>query len=124
MPINDFEGMSDLFVRCTFQDETQETDTHYRSPTGDGSFNWRMIYKTKLPVKDPTISFRVFDKDVITSDDYLASGSFSIGKYLDEAWEGDFGRKLFLSEYDLSEYSSEPSAAFRIVNGKKFFDRF
>lgn len=66
MPINDFEGMTDIFVTGTFQDETQETDTHYRSATGDGSFNWRMVWKAKLPIKDTMLNFRVFDKDVLT----------------------------------------------------------
>lgn len=34
MPNNDIEDMSDLYVKCDFNDSTQETDVHYRSSTG------------------------------------------------------------------------------------------
>ena len=57
----------------------QETDVHYRTSTGDGSFNWRMIFELELPCKNPLMTFKVFDKDILTRNDYLASGSFSIG---------------------------------------------
>jgi len=93
---SDIEGTNDLFVTCTFQDEIQETDTHFRSLDGNGSFNWRMVFKTKVPVKDPTLTFKVYDKDLLVLEDYLASTSFSIEKYLEEVHEGDFGTKLFL----------------------------
>ena len=59
---------------------------HYRSATGEGNFNWRMVFPIKLPVKNPMITFKVFDKDIVTRNDYLASASFSIQKYLDEVF--------------------------------------
>lgn len=77
--------MSDLYVTCTFNNETQSTDTHIRAATGFGSFNWRCVYKVKLPTADTFLSFRVFDKDLLTADDYICSSTFSIAHILDEA---------------------------------------
>jgi hypothetical protein len=124
MPNNDIEDMSDLYVKCDFDGTTQETDVHYRSSTGEGNFNWRMVYPLKLPLKNPTISFKVFDKDIITSDDYLASGSFSIQKYLDEAFETDSSMSLFLGTEDLSDGSDVPMAKSHVINGEQLYDMF
>ena len=96
MPNNDFEDMSDPYVTCDFNNETQETDTHYRSSSGEGNFNWRMIFPVKLPMKNPLITFKVYDRDLLSGNDYLASGSFSISDYLSEAFETDSSTKLYL----------------------------
>jgi hypothetical protein len=37
-----------------------------------------MVFPVKLPIKNPMLTFKVYDKDIITSNDYLASASFSI----------------------------------------------
>lgn len=48
MPLGDFEGASDLFVKfiLRFGNDSleQRTDTHYRSLDGFGSFNWRILF--------------------------------------------------------------------------------
>ena len=82
IPPNNFEKMSDFYVVCEFNGENQRTDTHWRSVTGDGNFNWRMVFDVELPIKDPMLSFKVYDKDLLSADDYKASTSFSIGSYL------------------------------------------
>jgi len=90
------ESMSDIYVRTYLEGEKkdkQETDTHYRSLTGEGNFNWRMVYpmdfiiqenkmiqkkkgkfwhieKTVMKV-DPILHLEVFDKDVLSRDDKL-----------------------------------------------------
>ena len=79
--------MSDLYVVCSFNNEIQTTDTHMRAATGIGSFNWRCVYQLKLPTSDTFLSFRVFDKDLLKSDDYICSTTFSISHILDEAIE-------------------------------------
>lgn len=75
--------MSDLYVTCTFNNETQSTDTHIRASTGFGSFNWRCVYNVKLPTNDTFLSFRVFDQDLLSSNDYICSSTFSIAHILD-----------------------------------------
>lgn len=86
MPNDDIEDMSDLYVKCQFNDQIQQTDVHYRSSTGDGNFNWRLVYPVKLPIKNTLVTFKVYDKDFVTGDDFLASGSFDIRDYLEEAF--------------------------------------
>lgn len=55
-----------------------------------------MVFDVKLPIKNPLLTFRVYDKDIITSNDFLASGSFSIAKYLDEVFETDTPTRLYI----------------------------
>jgi hypothetical protein len=57
MPLMDFEGMSDLFVKIKFEDKEKQTDVHYRSTTGVGNFNWRVLLDVELPCKIPEIIF-------------------------------------------------------------------
>jgi len=57
MPLMDFEGMSDLFVKIKFEDKEKQTDVHYRSTTGVGNFNWRVLLDVELPCKMPEIIF-------------------------------------------------------------------
>ncbi|XP_020816965.1 otoferlin isoform X2 [Drosophila serrata] len=87
--------MSDIYVIgwCEDEDKEQSTDIHYRSFAGDAAFNWRMVFGMKYsPNEDlmvirrkeglreeielkrpPIIYLQVWDNDVITQDEYLAS---------------------------------------------------
>ncbi|XP_030384983.1 fer-1-like protein 6 isoform X1 [Scaptodrosophila lebanonensis] len=87
--------MSDLFVRGWCQDtqKHQSTDIHYRAFAGKASFNWRMIFammyspnedmmvirrksgfNEEFEIKRPPIIYlQVWDKDVITQNDYLGA---------------------------------------------------
>ena len=40
------EAMSDIYVKGWIEgiDESQKTDTHYRSMNGEGNFNWRLVF--------------------------------------------------------------------------------
>jgi hypothetical protein len=92
--------------------------------SGIGTFNWRCIYKLKLPSNDTTFSFRVFDKDILTSDDYLSSASISISADLEEAYETREPQKIYLGTKDLSKFSSSGTSSFKIIDGEKLYDRF
>lgn len=78
MPNQDIEDMSDLYVDCTFNGVTQSSDVHYRSSNGTGFFNWRMVYPIAVPVKDTYLNFKVFDRDMLNSNDYLASSQIDL----------------------------------------------
>eukprot|EP00731_Ephydatia_muelleri_P036905 Em0351g5a len=91
------EAMSDIYVKGWLrgQDETQKTDTHFRSLDGEGNFNWRFVYKfdylaaekvvvikkkehfysldkseTHLP---PVLTMQVWDNDLFSPDDFIGT---------------------------------------------------
>ncbi|XP_037719293.1 otoferlin isoform X3 [Drosophila subpulchrella] len=87
--------MSDIYVIgwCEDEDKRQSTDIHYRSFAGDAAFNWRMVFGMKYSPnedlmvirrkaglleemefkKPPIIYLQVWDKDVLSKDEYLAA---------------------------------------------------
>lgn len=97
---------------------------HYRSATGDGYFNWRMVFPVKLPIKNPLVTFKVYDKDLLTGNDFISSGSFSIAKYLEEVFETDTSTALYLGTEDLSAESDTVTGRFRMIDGQEMYDRF
>ena len=64
-----------------------------------------MIFPVKGQIKNPLLIMKVFDKDIVTSNDYLASASFSIQNYLEEAFETNSSLVLYLGTEDLAKYS-------------------
>lgn len=77
-----------------------------------------------MPIKNPLVTFRVYDKDLLSGNDYLSSGSFSIAKYLDDVFETDTSNKLYLGTEDLCEDSDTVTGRYRIIDDKKMYDRF
>ncbi len=116
--------MSDLYVTCSFNNETQSTDTHIRAASGMGTFNWRCVYKVNLPTRDTFLSFRVFDKDLLSADDYICSQTLSILNILDEAYETHEAQKLYLGTEDLTKFSSDSVSSCKVIDGTKLYDRF
>lgn len=45
-------SMSDIYVKGWMEDteKAQFTDIHYRSMTGEGNFNWRMIFQFQYSI--------------------------------------------------------------------------
>lgn len=77
-----------------------------------------------MPIKNPTLSLKVFDKDFITKNDCLASVTFSIQRYLEEAYETNSSISLYLGTEDLSIDSEVPGGKKKIIDGKDHYDRF
>ncbi|KAJ4432233.1 hypothetical protein ANN_20849 [Periplaneta americana] len=94
------ERMSDIYVSGSVlgKDDTQYTDVHYRSLTGEGNFNWRFVFRFNyLPMekklvilkKESLISsevtehkmpcnlkLQVWDNDKFSSDDFLGNNIY------------------------------------------------
>ena len=49
----DVEGTSDVYAKAFFDpSDSKETDTHYRCTNGKASFNYRLLFNLKHPIKD------------------------------------------------------------------------
>lgn len=57
--MKDIEDTVDIYVKARVGEEVHQTDIHYRSQDGTGSFNWRMKFRFKLKRnnEDPRITF-------------------------------------------------------------------
>jgi len=54
VPCEDFEGVSDVFIRAYFDDgEKKDTDTHFRCSNGAASFNYRLKFNVQGPRPQP-----------------------------------------------------------------------
>ncbi|CAH2285873.1 fer-1 6 [Pelobates cultripes] len=97
---------SDIYVKGWLkgiEDDTQETDVHYNSLTGEGNFNWRFVYpfnympaekllviskrenifslektERKLPA---VLLLQVWDFDRLSSDDFLGSMELNLNGF-------------------------------------------
>ncbi|CAI5741958.1 unnamed protein product [Peronospora destructor] len=99
----DFSDLSDLFVKCWFQNRDvrpQSTDTHWRARHGRASFNWRMKFDVKLPL-DPEkeadrgcLHFQMWDRDVVY-DDCLADAVVDLTSFFKEAFKAKQAVNVF-----------------------------
>lgn len=70
----DIEGTSDVFIKAHFDDdEVHETDTHWRCQNGKASFNFRILFKMKLPRKEYKLTLTAWDRDLLKSNDIICS---------------------------------------------------
>ncbi|KAL1517880.1 hypothetical protein ABEB36_001586 [Hypothenemus hampei] len=98
------EKKSDIYIKgwLDLPQNTQYTDVHYRSLTGEGNFNWRFIFKfeyliteNKLVIKKKESTFlkeetvlkvpcilhlSVWDNDSFSSDDFLGSLNLDLSR--------------------------------------------
>merc|ERR1712013_476847 len=77
--------MNDLYVSGFLDGSTekklkaQQTDLHFRSQKGFGSFNWRMKFKLDLPcVKPPRFRLQIWDKDFFSTNDSICEAYLSL----------------------------------------------
>ena len=87
------EDMNDMYIKCWLEgcDGVQETDTHWRSKKGAGSFNWRLIFDVMLgtntkAMKFPYLHLQVWDKDLLKWNDLIAEQTLDIGHDLKKCY--------------------------------------
>lgn len=96
VPNNDPEDMSDIYIQGVLRGEREDiirrTDTHWRSSTGYGSFNWRLIFPIHIDQYSLSPDFQdklklelqVWDQDVITSNDFISSVEINLKPLIEE----------------------------------------
>ncbi|XP_052897850.1 fer-1-like protein 6 [Anopheles moucheti] len=96
--------MSDIYVKCWLQEftEAQYTDVHYRSLTGEGNFNWRMVFPFRYSPADgmlvlrrrkafyeqfdtelkypPVLTVQIWDNDSFSADDFLGTMELNLAQ--------------------------------------------
>lgn len=86
----DFEDVSDLFVEVKLPsfNMSMKTDTHYRAQGGFGSFNWRIKFRIKIDEyfssEKANLDFRIYDRDLFKSNDYISSTSINIAELIEQ----------------------------------------
>ena len=100
------EKTSDIYVKgflCDQKEHAQKTDTHFRSLTGEGNFNWRFIWDIEyLPAEElivykqkdmfsllqsrvekkmePLLTLQCWDADLVSADDNLGNIQLNLSK--------------------------------------------
>jgi hypothetical protein len=84
------DGKVDIMVKCTFNDGKkdieQETDVHSNSTTGNGEFNWRMIFPCTYPSKKTFLSIALYDYNHLTSNSIISTCNLNLNKYLNKVY--------------------------------------
>ena len=101
MPNADIEGVSDLYVVASVNDQQKkETDTHYRAQSGAASWNWRM--KFNLMVDDNykcILNMSLWDRDLLSANDAIGDACLDLTDLALKALEtGDKVKKFGTSE--------------------------
>lgn len=84
--IMDMEGTSDVFFRGFFdsKEEVQETDTHYRNQDGKPDFQYRLVYRIKVPRKDYKFTLQSYDRDFFKSNDMIGEAQISLKQLIED----------------------------------------
>jgi len=84
----DVEGTSDVYAKAFFDpSDAKETDTHYRCTNGKASFNYRLLFNLKHPIKDPNgyrLNLQLFDRDFFKSNDTIGEASIDLGPLMED----------------------------------------
>ena len=80
VPCEDFEGVSDVFIRSYVDDDDKkDTDTHFRCSSGAASFNYRILFDVKSPRQNPLLLvMQAWDFDLFKSNDYICEWTLDL----------------------------------------------
>eukprot|EP00002_Diphylleia_rotans_P036357 TRINITY_DN799_c0_g1_i1.p1 TRINITY_DN799_c0_g1~~TRINITY_DN799_c0_g1_i1.p1 ORF type:complete len:1445 (-),score=361.51 TRINITY_DN799_c0_g1_i1:290-4624(-) len=82
---------NDLYITADLTGcKKDRTDVHLRAKEGKGSFNYRMIFPVKLPMKNPRLTLAAWDFDVFAPNDIIGEVTLD----LDHLFKAAYHKKL------------------------------
>lgn len=106
VPFPKDDNAIDIYVSCTMPslNDTQKTDTHFRSYNGYGSFNFRMVYQVTIDQYSKPTDFllyvKIFDRDIFSPDDYIADLVIDLKDLVYEVYETEERSSIRGLSYD------------------------
>lgn len=64
-----------------------------------------MVFPLVLPTNNPSITFQIWDKDIMSSDDYISAVTLDFSNEAREAFENDTSTKIFDKKTGLKRFS-------------------
>lgn len=83
----DWEGTVDAFFRGYFDtnEDVQETDTHYRCSDGKPDFEYRLVYRIKVPRKNGyNFTLQMWDRDFFKSNDMVGQVQINLKDIIED----------------------------------------
>lgn len=71
-----------------------------------------MVFPIKLPLKDPNITFQIYDKDILSIDDFISEATLNFQQLSDEAFENDSIVKMNQKHSAVAQAKKSVSQAF------------
>ncbi len=84
--MNDLYITGELVTNVEEEEAKQQTDLHFRSQNGCGSFNWRMKFPVSLPKRKlaeyPNFMVQIWDKDFFSPNDNISEAIIPLQPFL------------------------------------------
>eukprot|EP00002_Diphylleia_rotans_P039267 TRINITY_DN9076_c0_g1_i1.p1 TRINITY_DN9076_c0_g1~~TRINITY_DN9076_c0_g1_i1.p1 ORF type:complete len:694 (-),score=152.07 TRINITY_DN9076_c0_g1_i1:186-2267(-) len=101
---------NDLFVTAGITGcDDQRTDVHLRAKEGNGSFNYRILFPVKLPMKDPRLKLAAWDFDVFAPSDLIGEVEISLDDLFKAAYRQEMPVPLSRKETNLKNEKLLPT---------------
>jgi len=82
----DFEGTCDTYIRGFFdtKEDVQETDTHFRNMDGKPDFQYRLVYRIKVPRKGYKYTVQGYDRDFFSANEMLGEAQVDLQQMIED----------------------------------------
>jgi len=97
--VNKLTDTVDIYISAKINNDHEvRTDTHFRSTSGKGSFNWRALFPVTLPHHENRITFQIWDKELLTTNDYISEATLDFNFEAESAFTTDRTVKVYAKD--------------------------